>query len=263
MLEAQNVGLRRGRKWTLNEASLAVEPGQLVAICGPNGAGKSTLLRVLSGEESPSEGEIRWDKLPARTLSAGALARRRAVLPQEVSVPFPYAVHVVVELGRLPWGDETSAEGLAIARSALEDVGAGALANRTFNTLSGGEQKRVQLARVLAQAWPRPSGDRGALFLDEPTASLDAFHQHQTLAIARQWADAGAAVIVVEHDLNLARQYATDVVLMRSGRIFAQGPAQTVLNPQTIGAVFDVEVIEAHSAALRQSVFVTRPPTFA
>ena len=223
-------------------ASLAVKPGEIVALLGRNGAGKSTLLRMIAADLAPDSGSIAVNGRPLAAWTAGELARVRAVLPQTESLRFSFTVSEVVALGRLPAARHGAAREAQIVQDALESAGVGAFADRAYPTLSAGERARVQFARVLAQVWePVETGPRH-LLLDEPTASLDLLHQHEVLATTRAFAAAGVAVVVVLHDPNLALLYADRAVLLEKGRIVADGPARDVLTPARVEAVFGIAV---------------------
>ncbi len=215
---APSVFSRRGRA-IMNGVDFSVAPGKIVAIVGPNGAGKSTLLKLLSGEIAPTGGEIRLDGRPLGDWPAHALARRRAVLPQSASVSFPFTVAEIVALGALgrPDAGGTGNPG----RKGAEVGGASEFRGAVYDELSGGERQRVQLARVFAQLWS--GGENGYLLLDEPTSNLDLSHQLLTLELARKHAEAGAGVICVLHDLNLASMAADEIVALKDGRVVASG----------------------------------------
>jgi iron complex transport system ATP-binding protein len=239
-MQATNLTYRLGPKSLLQNVSLSARPGEVLAIIGANGAGKSTLLKVLSGDLKPSAGEVLLEGKPLAQWPAAALARRRAVLTQQHTLALAFEVRELVLLGRYPhFGGQPTAHDHAIVSAALDLVGLGHLAGREYPTLSGGEQQRAQLARVLAQVW---EAENGFLLLDEPLTGLDLHHQHQTLAVARQLARRGFGVIVVLHDLNLAAQYADQVLLLHQGRAVASGPPAQVLTPDYIHLGFGVEV---------------------
>ena len=244
MLRGDGISVRIGDAMLLNGVTVDVIPGQVVAAMGPNGAGKSTLARVLSGELHPTVGQV---TIEDRLLSAWdrvELARIRAMLPQMDTLSFPFRVLDVVLLGRAPHvrGAETPLD-YEIVRRALEAVAAGSLVDRIYTTLSGGERQRVQLARVLAQIWAPPDDGSRYLLLDEPTATLDLAHQHQVLYLGRRLAAEGVAVFVVLHDLNLAAQYADRLLLLKDGRVLADGSPRDVLTPETVAAVFSMESV--------------------
>lgn len=206
--------------------SLDVHPGELVAVLGPNGAGKSTLLGLLTGDLTPTGGRVLVGGRPLTGLAARELARHRAVMPQSTALAFPFTVDEVVRMGRAPYfgmpSEETEDE---IVARCLAETDTAHLADRVFPSLSGGEQARVTLARVLAQGAP-------LLFLDEPTAALDLRHTEDVLRLARARARRENAVLVVLHDLNLAAAYADRIALLARGRLVACGaPAEVCTGP--------------------------------
>jgi iron complex transport system ATP-binding protein len=216
----------------LSSISVSVPPGTLLALAGPNGAGKSTLLALIAGDLAPTAGRVLLDGMQAHRIPARRLARLRAVMPQSSSVAFGFTAAQIVAMALPP---HAAGEGW---RPMLETVDAAHLAQRSFPTLSGGEQARVTLARVLAQDTP-------VVLLDEPTAHLDIRHQQAILRHARRLADAGRTVIAVLHDLNLATRYADRIVLLDRGRVAAHTePAQ--LNSSLLTAVYGhpIDVIE-------------------
>lgn len=224
------------RRTVLDDVSLEVRPGEVLALVGPNGAGKSMLLSVLSGERVPASGTVTIDDRDIRSFSPLELARRRSVLTQDNSLSFPFRVTDVIAMGRAPWirTAEIAADSAAIASSA-DRADVAHLAARRFTELSGGERARVSLARVLAQDTP-------IVFLDEPTAALDLRHQEDVLRICRDLASAGRAVVVVVHDLSLAGAVADRVALLSSGRLVAAGAPSSVLTAETIAAVYGLAV---------------------
>lgn len=242
MLRASQVSVIRGGKPILCDVSCELSPGRLTVVVGPNGAGKSTLLRLFAGEFSPDSGEITFADRALCDWPACDLACRRAVLPQESSLQFPFRVSEVALLGRAPHvrGLE-SARDYAIADEALRRVDLDAKRDRVFPSLSGGEKQRTHLARALAQVWEPMCGAGRVLLLDEPTASLDLAHQHATLREARRLASEGAAVLAILHDLNLAMTYADEVWVLGDGRLVAAGPVVATLQPVLIRQVFRVE----------------------
>jgi iron complex transport system ATP-binding protein len=231
---AVDVTVRRGERTVLTNVSVSVGPGELVALVGPNGAGKSTLLSVLGGELAPTSGHAEISGRRVDAWSTPELARRRAVLPQRVTVAFPFTVAEVVRMGRAPYHrSPESADDDTIVASAMEEMAVRDLAARRHPSLSGGEQARVAVARVLAQATP-------ILLLDEPTAALDVRFQELVLgAVARRVRAQSAAAVVVVHDLALAAAYATRVVLLSDGRIVGDGPPAEVLTAVRLTAVYE------------------------
>lgn len=233
-LRARGVCLERdGGRRVLDEVDFDVIAGQIVALVGPNGAGKSTLLAALTGELAPSAGTVELDGQPLTHWAPVDMARRRAVLPQNHTVGFPFTAREVVAMGRAPWArtDRQDHDEQRIAQ-ALAATDVEHLAGRTFPALSGGERARVALARVLAQ-------DTATLLLDEPTAALDLGHQEQILLLARERATAGAAVVVVLHDLGVAAAYADRVAVLDAGRIAADGPPRQILTTELLSRVYN------------------------
>ncbi|MBI1298515.1 heme ABC transporter ATP-binding protein [bacterium] len=244
MFEAKEVCVRIGDKSLVDQVSLTVAPGHLLAVVGANGAGKSTLLRVLSGESHADAGQIHLNGRPLSGWTQRDQARVRAVLPQRSTLNFAFGVLDVVLMGRTPHVDSVEQpQDYAIAHEALAAVGMTSFAGRLYTTLSGGEQQRVQLARALVQVWEEsPLGAR-YLLLDEPTNNLDLAHQHRTLQIARTFTERGVGVLAILHDLNLAAQYADTVLMMKAGQALAYGSPQETLTPALIEDAFAVSVM--------------------
>jgi len=244
-LSAASYGVRG--KILLNQASMTLRPGELTVAIGPNGAGKSTLLRLCCGELAPTGGRVLWDGADLASMPPWRLAAARAVLPQASSLGFPFTVAEVVRLGMETVGRKlTRAAATAIIDSSLASADVEHLTGRSYETLSGGERQRVHFARAVAQlAAGRAASGRDdlpqALFLDEPTASLDIHHQLLLMREARRLADSGVAVFAVLHDLSLASSCADAILLMRNGGIVAQGAPDVVLTPDWVRRVFGVE----------------------
>lgn len=234
MLEARDIGVRYGRREILRRVDFTARPGEITAIVGPNGSGKTTLLRALTGE-TPYTGQARINGRDIARARPWELAEIRAVLPQAAVLAFPFTVREVVRLGltRRLEADE------ALPAAALDRVGLAGFEGRFYQELSGGEQQRVQLARVLVQVW-HPVAEAAArwLFLDEPVASLDIAHQLQVMEVAAAYARAGGGVIAVMHDLNLTAMFAANVALMAAGRVVRQGPVATVLDDAALSAAY-------------------------
>ncbi|CAI8809499.1 Hemin import ATP-binding protein HmuV [Pseudomonas sp. IT-P253] len=207
---------------------------------GPNGAGKSTLLGALCGELKADQGSVWLDERELSRWDGADRARRLAVLPQVSTLDFAFRVEEVVGMGRLPYQSGQTRDDEIVA-AALQAADAGHLSGRSYLALSGGERQRVHLARVLAQLWPGEAGQ--TLLLDEPTSMLDPLHQHITLQAVREFADRGAAVLVILHDLNLAARYCDRLLLLEGGRSVALDTPEQVLRPEPLKAVFGLEVL--------------------
>ena len=245
LLSVSGLEVTVGERQLIERVDLDVRSGELLTIVGRNGAGKSTLLRHLSGELR-SRGSITVFGQHLTEHNTRELARRRAVLAQSTNLNFAYEVEEVVLLGRIPHQVrqvETGAD-REVALACLERVGLAHLAGRNYLTLSGGEQQRVHLARVLAQLHGT-EGDR-LLLLDEPTSSLDISYQHEVLRLARELGREGVGVLAVLHDLNLAAQYADRVLVLAGRRVLAYGTPREVLTPAIVSEAFghDVLIVE-------------------
>ena len=236
MLEARDVSVSLNGRVIVRHTSLSISPGQVTVIIGPNGSGKTTLLRALSGELITPTGSIRLNGHDLCNLKPWQAATMRAVLPQTTTLSFPFRVREIVALGQSESGALSDRPERALARVDLSGFG-----GRLYQDLSGGEQQRVQLARVLCQVWTPIVGEEPRyLLLDEPVSSLDIRHQLTIMQVARDFADAGGGVLAVLHDLNLAAMFADRVVVMCDGRIIVQGAPADVLDDATIAGVFGV-----------------------
>jgi iron complex transport system ATP-binding protein len=225
MVELRGVSHRIGPAVLLRDVSVGFRPGGFHVILGPNGAGKTTLLRIATGLLRPSAGEVHYGGQPIGGLSLEALARTRAVLAQHAALAFPLPVEDVVLMGRYPhYGRVPTARDRAIVAQALELVGMAAKRDQSFATLSGGEQQKVQLARVLAQVWAedRAAGESRYLFLDEPITSLDIHYQIHLLDVVQSLRSAGCTVIAILHDLNLAFEFGDHFLLLDGGRVVCE-----------------------------------------
>ncbi len=230
-----------GARPVLECIALRVAPGRMTAVLGPNGAGKSTLLRVLMGLVAPSAGKVEWKGQAVGAYGRAALARDFAWVPQTIDEGAGFTGLELVLMGlspRLgPWGLPSGGDE-AKARARLEALGIGALAERPATQMSGGEKRLVLLARALMQA-PK------VLFLDEPTAFLDLKHQVASLERVRAHVATGASAVAVLHDVNLATAFADEVVLLREGRVLAQGAPAEVLTRERLEALYGLPMERA------------------
>ncbi|KAF0861849.1 heme ABC transporter ATP-binding protein [Pseudomonas sp. LD120] len=240
MLQVENLHVRRSGQAVLTGVDVELLPGEVLGVLGPNGAGKSSLLGALSGELAAYQGRVLLDQRELAQWEGTLRAQRLAVLPQASSLDFAFQVEEVVGLGRLPH-QSGQARDEGIVAAALEAADIAHLRGRSYLALSGGERQRVHLARVLAQLWPGQAGHN--LLLDEPTSALDPLHQHVTLQAIRAFADRGAAVLIILHDLNLAARYCDRVLLLEKGRAHSLGAPAAVLKPEPLKAVFGLEVL--------------------
>jgi iron complex transport system ATP-binding protein len=243
----EDVAVALGGRPVLAGVSLAVAPGEVVGIAGRNGAGKTTLFRVASRVIAPAAGQVRVEGVPIAELPRRALARKLAVVPQDVTVSFPFTAGEVVLMGRAPHlgglGFESEAD-VAIARAAMTELGIEALADRPVTELSGGERQLVLVARALAQQ-PR------VLLLDEPTSHLDLRHRTAVALRVRRFADAGGCALVVSHDLTLAARTCDRIALLDRGALRACGPPREVITEAELRHAFgvDAQVLTAPDGA--------------
>lgn len=226
--------VREGRA-LLSNVCLQLQAGELHVLLGPNGAGKSTLHQALSGELLPASGQIRLGNDDLAQLSALQLARRRAVLPQQDGLAFGFSVQELVLLGRHAAIDQRPSTTQRVLAAVLQAMDLSHLAARHYLQLSGGERRRAQIARVLAQVWDVPNA---VLLLDEPTHSLDFGHQHAVLGLLRQLARQGFTILASLHDLNLTAGYAQQVSLLHAGRLVATGTPDVVLTEAKLQSIY-------------------------
>ena len=230
----------------VQNASLSLNVGQIIAIIGPNGAGKSTLLRALNGQIRQTSGSISIDGQPLERLNRRNISRRIAVVAQEAELRFPVTVLEFVLGGRFAWATNTgwgweTDRDLQVASDVLHETELSDLSGRLMNELSGGERQRALMARALATEAP-------ILLLDEPTANLDLSHQATLLSLVRTRCDRHqASALVVTHDINLAAQFADNILLMKQGKTLHSGSPEQVLRPEILEEVFAVKVlVDAH-----------------
>ncbi|WP_231757373.1 heme ABC transporter ATP-binding protein [Microbulbifer elongatus] len=237
LLAVQNVTVRVAQRSLVRDVDLNIAAGELICVIGPNGAGKSTLLRAICGESAPSCGQVLFKGAPIQSLSPRARASQIAVLPQHNPLSFAFTGLELVALSRNP-----HATGLArdqeICMDAMAALDVTHLAGRLYPTLSGGEQQRLQLARVMAQIWcAEEAGDR-LLLLDEPATSLDIAHQYEMMKAVKAFARRGVAVIMTVHDLALASGYSDRILALKEGRCMAYGDGETVLTAANLSELY-------------------------
>jgi ABC-type cobalamin/Fe3+-siderophores transport system ATPase subunit len=239
MLKIESLSVNYGSHRILNDVSLNVQSGEVVALIGPNGAGKSTLIRAVSGVIPIVSGSIRTNDDDFHSLTPTRRAKYLAVVPQAVSLPPAFTVWETVLMGRTPYLGfigQTSPNDDEIARDALKRVDALNLSDRRVGELSGGEAQRILLARALCQSTP-------ILLLDEPTTHLDLQYQVNFLQLIHELAHHDdLAVLIALHDLNLAAHYADRVALMVAGVIRASGTPREVLTAELISQAYCLPV---------------------
>lgn len=238
-LVVEQVSVSAGKTRIVQDLSFHAKAGEVLAIIGPSGSGKTTLMKAMTGE-LPYSGGITLAGLEVGGLSPEVLAAMRGVLPQASQISFPLNVAEVVGLGLTSSRRERTFRARRIAE-ALAKVGLSGFEGRSYQELSGGEQQRVQLARVLCQVWdPLPQEGRPHwLFLDEPVSSLDIKHQVQIMQLAAGYAKRGGGVVAVMHDLNLTAAFADRVLVMQGGRRLAFGARDEVMQAELLSKAYD------------------------
>lgn len=240
MLEAANISVNYGESEVVSEVSLKLAGGKIVALLGGNGAGKTTVLKSLNGSLPISTGEILLNGQPLAKFSRREIARKIAVVAQETETKFPVSVLDFVLAGRFAhgaaFGWETEND-LLIAVKNLRQCDLENYEDRLMNRLSGGERQRVVLARALAT-------EAEILLLDEPTNNLDLAHQALIFRLLKNQCESrNAAALVITHDINLAAEFADEIVLLKQGAIAASGAPEQVLTDENLKEVFAVKVL--------------------
>ncbi len=232
----RNVGFKIRTKWLLQEINLELPSGKFIALVGSNGAGKTTLLKLLSGELQTSQGYIEFMDKPIVDYSLKSLAHHRAVLSQHRGGNFPFSVQEVVMMGRLVHldGCKEGPKDNEIVQKALERMDLSSFANRTYSTLSGGEARRVDAARMIVQ-------QTGVYLLDEPTNHLDPKQQVRMLEFCKESVAEGKTVIASLHDLNLASYYADMIVILHQGHLLIAGSPDQVFTSTHIKEAFGLD----------------------
>jgi iron complex transport system ATP-binding protein len=245
LLRGTGLSWEAGGRAILDRVDFELAPGELVGVIGPNGAGKTTLLRLLGGLLSPSAGAVELDGADARGLPPRVRARRLAFMSQEIASSFPFTVREILLMGRHPHlrrFEPESAEDLERSRQMLSYVGLAGLEERSFAELSGGERQLVLFARSLVQDTP-------VLLLDEPSSNLDIRHQDRIFSMAQELAREGRAVAASVHNLGVAANYCSRLVLLDKGRVAAQGHPRDVLRSELLDRIYGIRTIVTPSLA--------------
>jgi iron complex transport system ATP-binding protein len=239
IIDVRAVSVEMSGRKLVDQVTMPIEQGQVLALVGPNGAGKSTLMKVIAGDLPPTHGDVLVDGKSIGDYQPRELALRRAVLPQQTFLQFSFTSREVIAMGRSArQGRGERDRDDEVVSAAMQKTETVELQQRTFPTLSGGEQARVTLARVLAQESP-------ILLLDEPTAALDLSHQQMVMEIARDLAANGSTVVAILHDLNLAASYADKMAILHHGRLTAFAEPWDALDPVLLSEVFDCPIAVA------------------
>ncbi|MVT09788.1 heme ABC transporter ATP-binding protein [Chitinophaga tropicalis] len=248
MLSVKDISLQLGKTTILDKVHFNAQAGELCVIMGANGAGKSTLLKVIAGEYPHYTGNVAIKDRELRSMPVKEQAAVRAVLSQQIMLTQPFSVEEVVGMGRFVYGSGLSSSDKEIVSYALKVMQVQHLRERAYTTLSGGQKQRVQMARVLAQLLETPDlhtadyTGRKMLLLDEPVTGMDILHQQLSLQLAATLASRGVLVVAVLHDFQLAAAYASRILLLKNGTMYAQGTVEEMLTPRHIKDCFGVDV---------------------
>lgn len=245
MLKVENISYKIGDKFLLDDVSATFEAGKLNLIIGPNGAGKSTLIKVISNQIQPKTGNVFYSEKNIKSSANGELAKIRAVLSQNIELAFPLKVWEVAMMGRYPhFNSKPATKDEEACKEAMHFFDVWDMAERDYNTLSGGEKQRVHFARVLAQIWLPVENSFRYLILDEPLTFLDIYYQFQFMQkIQELILQKDLVVVGVVHDLNLAARFADYILLINKGKVLAQGSKESVLTKENILAAYNLEPI--------------------
>ena len=247
-LNLESVSLKLDNRQILKDVSLEINEGEIVSVIGPNGAGKSTLLNVLTGDINPDSGEIFYDDKQIKEISIQERAFTRSVMSQMQTLVFNFSVKDVIEMGWLQRGNSDFSNNFSMAfENVTKECNVHNLIHRKFNSLSGGEQRRVHFARTLLQLWrPSESNDPRYLLLDEPTANLDLSSEMLLMNILKKRASLNVGILVILHDLNLASHFADKIAIIKDGEIMAFGEPEKIMEDAFLTSVYEVPIKVKH-----------------
>ena len=240
MIDVHSISFRYQKNWVLQDISFQVGKGEFIGVIGPNGSGKSTLLKVLYRLLSPQQGEVLVEFVPLKRMSRAEIAKRIAVVAQETYPLFPFRVIEIVLMGRSPYLGYLmfeSEKDLEIAKKAMKWTEILNFSERPIDELSGGERKRVFIARALAQ-------EPEVILLDEPTANLDIHHQIEFLDLILSLnREKGLTIVMATHDMNIAAEFCDRLILLRQGTIYKMGSPKEVITEENIERVYGCQVL--------------------
>ena len=243
-LNLKSVSIKLDNRQILKDVSLEINEGEIVSVIGPNGAGKSTLLNILTGDISPDSGDTIYDNKQLNKISIQERAFTRSVMSQMQTLVFNFNVKDVIEMGWLQRGNSDFSINFLMAFEAVtKECNVHNLVHRKFNSLSGGEQRRVHFARTLLQLWrPSQSNDPRYLLLDEPTANLDLSSEILLMNILKARASSNVGILVILHDLNLASHFADKIAIMKGGEIKAFGMPEEIMRDDFLTSIYEVPI---------------------
>ena len=243
-IKAKSIFWEVDNKRIIEDISLEISLGEVVSIIGPNGAGKSSFLNVLSGDIKPTSGSVSFDETNLKDISIQERSFMRSVMSQSQQIVYDFSVKEIIEMG---WLDRGIASYSGNFKEAVMKVASECsvhdLLEQKFNTLSGGEQRRVHFARTLIQLWrPSNSHDPRYMFLDEPTANLDILHEQNLMKLVRSKAMEGIGILLILHDLNLAAKYSDKLVIFKNGSLIKSGSPEEVLQSKVLTEVYGLDM---------------------
>ena len=239
---SEKISLKYNDKSILEDINIEIKKGMILSILGPNGAGKSSLLNILSGDVESNIGNVFYDNTDIKNISIQERAFIRSVMSQNQPIVFDFSVRDIVEMGWLDKGNIRYSNNINNAIiGVLNDCEIAHLEKRKFNTLSGGEQRRVHFARSLIQLW-RESGNKDSryLMLDEPTSNLDLSHQIKLMNMLKKLANDGVGILLILHDLNLAFNFSDYIAIIKNGKLFAYDKPLNIINKNILEDVFEL-----------------------
>ena len=239
---SEKISLKYNDKSILEDINIEIKKGMILSILGPNGAGKSSLLNILSGDIESNIGNVFYDNTDIKNISIQERAFIRSVMSQNQPIVFDFSVRDIVEMGWLDKGNIKYSNNINNAIiGVLNDCEIAHLEKRKFNTLSGGEQRRVHFARSLIQLW-RESGNKDSryLMLDEPTSNLDLSHQIKLMNMLKKLANDGVGILLILHDLNLAFNFSDYIAIIKNGKLFAFDQPLNIINKNILEDVFEL-----------------------
>lgn len=236
MIKVKNINFRIGTRNILNDVSFNIPVGKITALLGANGAGKSTIVKLISKEIKPQSGNIFYNELEVNQINTYQLSKIRAVMSQHSHIIFPFSVFEIVELGAI--SHESTVKKDEIIKDVMQLTNTWCLKDKLIHQLSGGEKQRVHFARVLLQIWESTSYPR-YLILDEPTSSMDIAQQHYLLEIANNLKEKNIGILAVMHDLNLAIEYADNLVLLKEGKLIKAGEKSSVIQKKYLDETYN------------------------
>ena len=239
---SEKISLKYNDKSILEDISIEIKKGMILSILGPNGAGKSSLLNILSGDIESNIGNVFYDNTDIKNISIQERAFIRSVMSQNQPIVFDFSVRDIVEMGWLDKGNIRYSNNINNAIiGVLNDCEIAHLEKRKFNTLSGGEQRRVHFARSLIQLWRESDNkDSRYLMLDEPTSNLDLSHQIKLMNMLKKLANDGVGILLILHDLNLAFNFSDYIAIIKNGKLFAYDKPLNIINKNILEDVFEL-----------------------